>query len=144
MKSSKKTDGKLPARPVFYDPTSHRLVFFTFFFIFFVVLAAAWFVFFIAHLYESELPENVAENAPPAVESDPQTAPQYQFGRQNLPTITGPTPRDGDGRPAPAGAPVPTRPAPPGDASGPAVHAFIPRGYHHENRGRRTSTSAPR
>lgn len=56
MKSQKDDNDKPKARPVFFDPTSHRLVFFSVLSGVFFVFAVVWFVSFMVHLHRSELP----------------------------------------------------------------------------------------
>lgn len=77
-------DGKEVAetpRPVFFDPTSRRLVVFTVFSVLFVVFTVAWFVLFIVHILDAELPPQAGGDTAPTVE-------------QGIPLTPGKPPRD--------------------------------------------------
>ncbi|MBT8458491.1 MAG: polysaccharide deacetylase family protein, partial [Boseongicola sp.] len=103
MKSPKKTVGERSAKPVFYDPTSRRLVFFTVFSLMFVVLAVVWFSLFFVHLYRSELPPGTAGEPHATTQPPSEVSPPNSFG-------TPPEPETARQE----------------DARKPEVHAFIP------------------
>ena len=63
MKSPKDHKDKPKAKPVFFDPTSHRLVFFSVLSGVFLVFVVVWFVSFMVHLYGSALPSQVGDVA---------------------------------------------------------------------------------
>ena len=86
MKSTKEDEGDVSPKPVFFDPTSRRLVFFTVFSVLFLVFALVWFVLFIFHLYGSELPPHTADTATTGVESDLSAIPRNPTDRQDRPT----------------------------------------------------------
>ncbi|MDU8945953.1 polysaccharide deacetylase family protein [Ovoidimarina sediminis] len=124
LKNPRKTEGKSSTWQVFYDPTSHRLVYFTIFSILFIVLAVAWLVFFIAHLYNSHLPPHAAGETSVGTGNGSITAPRYPSGREFDPTIFAPAAPETSKRKKRTDAGLPA--APPSGVPKPAVHAFIP------------------
>ncbi|MGM9402825.1 hypothetical protein ACS0VU_10700 [Aliiroseovarius sp. KMU-71] len=62
MNSQKDNRDKPKAKPIFFDPTSHRLVLFSVLSAVFLVFAVVWFVSFLVHLHESELPPQVGNS----------------------------------------------------------------------------------
>lgn len=56
MEKTENSKNGVSTKPVFFDPTSRRLVFFAVFSVVFLAFAAVWFFLFLAHLYASELP----------------------------------------------------------------------------------------
>ena len=75
-------------KPIFFDPTSHRLVFVSVFSVLFLIFALVWFVLFIFHLYGSELPSPTADTASTSYESDLSTVPRSPVELENHPTGT--------------------------------------------------------
>ena len=82
MKNTKETKGGSSNKPIFFDPTSHRLVFFSVFSIVFLIFGLVWFVLFFVHLLGSELPLFSAETTPTSIEGAPseysQLSPDWQ------------------------------------------------------------------
>ncbi|MDA5095763.1 glycosyltransferase [Aliiroseovarius sp. KMU-50] len=86
MKKTEKIKSKASAKPVFFDPTSHRLVFFSVSAIVFLILAAVWFTFFAAHIYETSLPPLAADGTTSIVENSQGnlSSPQTQIQKDPL------------------------------------------------------------
>ncbi|MCI2399911.1 polysaccharide deacetylase family protein [Aliiroseovarius subalbicans] len=90
-KNAKKTEGKSSIKPIFFDPTSHRLVFLTLFSGIFLILVLVWFFLFISHLYNAELPDISAETTSASSEGAPADAPHLPSRWTDEPATTSPT-----------------------------------------------------
>ncbi|WP_298908051.1 polysaccharide deacetylase family protein [uncultured Aliiroseovarius sp.] len=81
MKSEKDNKDKRKAKPVFFDPTSHRLVLFSILSVVFLVFVVVWFVSFMVHLYGSALPPQAGRPVSPGTEvSDAAGSPDLSEG----------------------------------------------------------------
>jgi cellulose synthase/poly-beta-1,6-N-acetylglucosamine synthase-like glycosyltransferase/peptidoglycan/xylan/chitin deacetylase (PgdA/CDA1 family) len=128
LKSPKETEGESSPKPIFFDPTAHRLVFFTVFSVVFLVFALVWFVLFIVHLYGSELPRHVATPTPEIVESGSLAFPRYPLDQQDRPTTYAPTAPVSDGQARKSGGDQQQNGefAPQPASRDTIVHAFVP------------------
>lgn len=128
MKSRKDTEGESAPKPIFLDPTSHRLVFFSVLSAVFVVFTLVWFVLFILHLYGSELPRHAGDTTAKGTESGPAAFPRHPPDRGDRPTTIAPAALDRDERSLAAGnnAAANVEYAPQRSVQNATVHAFIP------------------
>ena len=117
MKRPKDTKDGASPKPIFFDPTSHRLVFFAIFSIVFLVFALVWFGLFFAHLYGAQLPPNSAVAKPEIAQSAPMNGLVHPHDRQNLPT---------PGAPVPDTSEIFLNDAALRSNQTPKVHAFVP------------------